>query len=183
MDTVSRTAGASRATPVDAGAGGSEGLAPATNAGNQAAARAPSATPGVGRPKPGRTPADSDTYSAEDLAIVAGADESLVNELKQYGLINVHTVVAGTPYFDEAALAVTRAAVGFSRHGVEARHLRAWRNSADREAGVIEQVITPLLRQRNPQARQQAADTVEDLSRLGGELRDALLQRALKDIR
>jgi DNA-binding transcriptional MerR regulator len=126
---------------------------------------------------------DHESYSADELASAAGATPELVNELKQYGLITVHTVVAGTPYFDETALAVTRAAAGFARHGVEARHLRAWRNAADREASLFEQLIMPLLRQRNPQARRQAADTVTDLSRLGGELRDALLQRALRDIR
>ena len=126
---------------------------------------------------------DAETFSAEELATAAGADPDLVTELKQYGLITVHTVVAGTPYFDETALAVTRAAAGFAKHGVEARHLRAWRNSADREAALFEQLIMPLLRQRNPQARRQAADTVADLSRLGGELRDALLQRALRDLR
>ena len=119
----------------------------------------------------------------EELAAAAGADADLVTELKQYGLITVHTVVAGTAYFDETALAVTRAAAGFAKHGVEARHLRAWRNSADREAALFEQLIMPLLRQRNPQARRQAVDTVADLSKLGGELRDALLQRALRDIR
>jgi DNA-binding transcriptional MerR regulator len=126
---------------------------------------------------------DHESYSADELAASAGATPELVNELKQYGLISVHAVVAGTPYFDQTALTVTRAAVGFARHGVEARHLRAWRNSADREAALFEQLIMPLLRQRNPQARRQAADTVADLSRLGGELREALLQRALRDIR
>ncbi|HUE60322.1 MAG TPA: MerR family transcriptional regulator, partial [Acidimicrobiales bacterium] len=89
-----------------------------------------------------------ESYSAEELASAAGAPADLVNELKQYGLITVHTVVAGTPYFDETALAITQAAVGFARHGVEARHLRAWRNSADREAALFEQLIMPLLRQR-----------------------------------
>ena len=126
---------------------------------------------------------DHESYSADELAAAAGAAPELVTELKQYGLIISHTVVAGTPYFDETALAVTRAAAGFAGHGVEARHLRAWRNSADREAALFEQLIMPLLRQRNPQARRQAVDTVADLARLGGELREALLQRALRDVR
>lgn len=145
----------------------------------------PDPSPPGGRPSSHnrRGEAEVETYSAEELAAAAGAEADLVTELKQYGLITVHTVVAGTAYFDETALAVTSAAAGFARHGVEARHLRAWRNSADREAALFEQLIMPLLRQRNPQARRQAVDTVADLSRLGGELRDALLQRALRDIR
>ncbi len=126
---------------------------------------------------------EPDSYTAEELALAAGATPGLVNELKQYGLISVHAVVAGTPYFDNSALAITRAAAGFALHGVEARHLRAWRNSADREAALFEQLVMPLLRQRNPQARKQAAETVASLSRLGGELRDALLEKALREIR
>jgi DNA-binding transcriptional MerR regulator len=158
-----------------------------------AEAKGVASAPPQPEPKAAATPAarpaarggdrEAESYSAEELASATGASAELVNELKQYGLITVHTVVAGTPYFDETALAITRAAVGFARHGVEARHLRAWRNSADREAALFEQLIMPFLRQRNPQARRQAADTVSDLARLGGELRDALLQRALRDIR
>ena len=126
---------------------------------------------------------EPDSYTAEELAVAAGATPGLVNELKQYGLISVHAVVAGTPYFDNSALAITRAAAGFALHGVEARHLRAWRNSADREAALFEQLVMPLLRQRNPQARKQASETVSSLSRLGGELRAALLEKALREIR
>jgi hypothetical protein len=92
-------------------------------------------------------------------------------------------VVAGTPYFDETALAVARAAAGFATHGVEARHLRSWRNAADREAGIFEQIVMPLLRQRNPQARRQALDTLTELARLGSDLRAALIDRALREIR
>jgi hypothetical protein len=106
-----------------------------------------------------------------------------VAELKQFGLVSPHAVVAGTPYFDECALAVTRAAAQFAGYGVEVRHLRAWRNAADREAGLFEQIVLPLLRQRNPQARLQAAETLTDLARLGSDLRSALLDQAIREIR
>ena len=78
---------------------------------------------------------------------------------------------------------MARAAAGFARHGVEARHLRAWRNAADREAGLFEQVIMPLLRQRNPEARRQAAATLTELATLGGDLRKALIDQAVRQIR
>ncbi len=65
------------------------------------------------------------------------------------------------------------------QHGVEGRHLRAWRQAAEREASLFEQMILPLLRQRNPQARQQAVTTLEALSSLGGELRSAIVRSAL----
>lgn len=137
----------------------------------------------VGTGAAGSSGLESDSFSAEELALAAGTTPGLVSELKQYGLISVHATVAGTAYFDQSSLAVTKAAAGFALHGIEARHLRAWRNSADREAALFEQLVMPLLRQRNPQARRQAAETVSNLSRLGGELREALLERALREIR
>jgi DNA-binding transcriptional MerR regulator len=126
---------------------------------------------------------DSETYSAEELAHAAGGTLEIVSELQQFGLISPRVLVGGSPYFDQAALDVTRAASAFARHGVEARHLRAWRNAADREASLFEQVILPLLRQRNPDARQQAAATLAELAALGGDLRKALIDQALRQIR
>jgi DNA-binding transcriptional MerR regulator len=156
----------------------------------QGRAAAPAPKPGGMAPKSGGTARrgrqaseETESYSADELATAAGATAELVAELKQFGLVSPHAVVAGTPYFDECALAVTRAAAQFAGYGVEVRHLRAWRNAADREAGLFEQIVLPLLRQRNPQARLQAAETLTDLARLGGDLRSALLDQAIRDIR
>ena len=125
---------------------------------------------------------DGENYSAEELGSAAGADVLLVRELEQYGLISAHAVVAGTPYFDTTALAVVKAAAGFARHGVEARHLRTWRNSVDREAGLFEQVVMPMLRQRNPEARRRAAATLTELATLGADMRQALIEQAIRNI-
>ena len=143
---------------------------------------APATGPSRGRHAP--EPSDGpDNFSADELAAAAGTDVAFVTELKQYGLIAQHGVVAGVAYFDHSALAVTRAAAEFARHGVEARHLRAWRNAADREADLFQQVVLPLLRQRNPQARRQALDTLAELSAAGAAMRAALVERAIRDIR
>lgn len=138
------------------------------------------------RPRTSASPGahdDADTFTAEELAAAAGAEVGLVSDLKQYGLIAPRAVVAGTPYYDVAAVAVARAAAHFAGHGVEARHLRIWKNAADREADLFQQVVLPLLRQRNPQARRQAVDTLADMARAGAELRAALVERALREIR
>jgi hypothetical protein len=126
---------------------------------------------------------DSDTFSADELAAAAGGTTRLVSELEQFGLISTHAVVAGTPYFDSRALAVTKAAAELSRHGVEVRHMRIWRNAADRESDLFQQIVLPLLRQRNPQSRRQATETLAELTRLGGDLRRALVERAVSEIR
>ena len=151
---------------------------------SEAARAAATAQKAAGTSRRGRPVAEeSESYSAEELASAAGATTELVAELKQFGLVSAHAVVAGTPYFDDCALAVTRAAAEFARYGVEVRHLRAWRNAADREAGLFEQIVLPLLRQRNPQARQQATETLTDLARLGNDLRSALVDQAVRQIR
>ena len=158
----------------------------------QSAAR-PEPAGGAAEPRPRKQPAhrgrrtaaseEGESYSAEELAAAAGCQPALVGELTQYGLISAHAVVAGTSYFDEGALAVAEAAAAFTKHGVEVRHLRAWRNAADREASLFEQLVLPMLRQRNPEARRQAAETLQELARLGGELRTALVEQAVRDIR
>lgn len=141
-------------------------------------------TPAPGAAAPGSgARGEEETYTAEELANAAGGDAALVGDLGQYGLISPHAVVGGTPYYDESALAIARAAVSFSHHGVEVRHLKVWRNAAEREADLFQQVVLPLLRQRNPQARQQAFDTLARLTAAGAELRAALVQRAVREIR
>jgi hypothetical protein len=64
--------------------------------------------------------------------------------------------------------------------GVDARHLRSWRTSAEREASLYEQLITPRFRQRHPEARAEALDRLRRLDRLGGELRSALTRQSLR---
>jgi hypothetical protein len=72
-------------------------------------------------------------------------------------------------------------AATFIGHGVEPRHLRMYKVAAEREAGVFEQLIMPLLKQRNPASRQQAIDTLEELAGLGDQLRAAMLRQALRE--
>ena len=86
------------------------------------------------------------------------------------------TTVAGVEHFDEEALAVATAAAGFTRFGIEPRHLRLYKNAAEREAGFVEQVVLPLVRQRNPEARARAHETADELTQLGQQLRGSLLR-------
>ena len=92
------------------------------------------------------------------------------------------TVAGGVEFFDEGALSVAKAAAGFAGFGVEARHLRLYKNAADREAGFIEQIVLPLVRQRNPEARAKATQTADELSHLGQQMKSSLLRTALRDI-
>ena len=119
-----------------------------------------------------------DSFAAGDLCHLAGLTAAQLAELESYGLLSGKGAGAATLY-TAGDLAIAHAAAGFMQHGVEGRHLKAWRQAAEREASLFEQMILPLLRQRNPQARQQAVDTLTSLTALGGELRSAIVHSAL----
>ncbi len=121
------------------------------------------------------------SFTLEELAEASGLTARQLGELTRYGLLMGHTV-AGDTFYDGDALIVARTAAGFVRFGIEARHLRMYKVAAEREAGFMEQVVMPLLKQRNPTARQQAADNLGELAGLGEQLRAALLRSALRDL-
>ena len=133
---------------------------------------------------PARNPLDAGISGAsmtlEELCGATGLDASQVTELERFGMLAPRATATGT-YYDEDALVAARLAAGFMKHGVEARHLRMYRTSAEREASFFEQLILPMIKQRNPVARRQALDTLAELAHLGGELRAALLRRALRE--
>jgi len=153
--------------------------APVAPAGSPAAVRAPSA-----EDAPERTfesDAEEVALTIEELVVATGLTEARVAELQRYGLIAARSV-GGTEYFDAEALQIAGAAAGFLRFGVEARHLRTFRSAAEREAGLFEQIVMPMLKQRNPAARRQAAETLNELAELGQSLRGSLLRQAVRDI-
>lgn len=79
-------------------------------------------------------------------------------------------------------LAIARAAAGLARHGIEPRHLRAYRTGAEREAGLIEQLVAPVLRARSEEARGRARDKLRELTGLSAQLHTALLEARLRDL-
>ena len=114
-----------------------------------------------------------------ELCAATGLAPEVVASLEGLGLLAPMSIAGGT-FYDEEALTVGKLVVHFGRYGVEPRHLRMYRNAADREVGLIEQVITPLLRQRNPEARQRAVDAAADLARLGQSMRASLVRNELR---
>ncbi|MDQ3384689.1 MAG: MerR family transcriptional regulator [Actinomycetota bacterium] len=121
----------------------------------------------------------SATFTRAELAGASGCDERALTELERYGLL-VGKSVGGTTYFDEESLIVARLAAAFARHGVEARHLRMYKTAAEREAGFFEQVVLPMVKQRDPEARSRSLEALADLVRLGEGLRGSILRQALR---
>jgi DNA-binding transcriptional MerR regulator len=121
------------------------------------------------------------SLSAEELSSACGLDVAVIRELVEYGLL-CPSIVGGAEYFDEESLAVGSVAAGFARFGIEPRHLRLYKNAADRESGFVEQIVLPLVRQRNPEARARAHETADELTALGQQLRGSLLRTSLKGL-
>ncbi|HEX4902109.1 MAG TPA: MerR family transcriptional regulator [Acidimicrobiales bacterium] len=129
-------------------------------------------------PEPLPSP-DERSLTAEELAARAGVAVSVVGELEGFSMISSRRVGPET-YYDIDQLPVVAACKAFLDRGVEVRHLRMYKIAAEREAGVLEQLIMPLLKQRNPEARARAVATVEELSEAGESLHRALLRHALR---
>jgi DNA-binding transcriptional MerR regulator len=120
------------------------------------------------------------SLTVEEILAATGLTAKDLSELEGFGLIESRTL-GNTSYYDDDALVVAKLASGFMAHGVEARHLRMYKVSAEREAGVFEQLVMPLLKQRNPGARVQATERLDELATLGGRLRGAMLRQALRE--
>jgi DNA-binding transcriptional MerR regulator len=145
--------------------------------GDQGKADTPSPAPPPAAPAAGVVTGAS--LSAEELCAASGLSLDEVAGLKGFGLVESVTV-AGIETYDEDALTVANLAAAFRGFGIEPRHLRLYRNAADRELGLIEQVVIPLLRQRNPESRQRAVDGADQLAALGQSMRATLLRQALR---
>jgi DNA-binding transcriptional MerR regulator len=164
---------------------------PATPPASSTAPTAPA--PGPTAPAPPRTAAAASSstnpldagpsgvsLSAEELAGAAGLDTAQLEELFRYGLLQGRTVGSDV-FYDGDALVIARTAAGFLEHGIEARHIRSYKVAVEREAGLFEQIVLPLLKQRNPEAKRRATQTVAELMRLGDDMRSVLLRRGLRD--
>jgi DNA-binding transcriptional MerR regulator len=117
----------------------------------------------------------------DDVLEDTGAKPELVRELEEYGVIKGEAR-AGVRYYDETEREIVRAVTELARHGVGGRNLRVFRSSADREAALLQQILGPALRSRNPEKRKEAIETLENLAAVATQLKHLLLIRDLRKI-
>ncbi|HYM58297.1 MAG TPA: MerR family transcriptional regulator [Solirubrobacteraceae bacterium] len=120
-------------------------------------------------------------YSLDDVVEETGADPRLVAELEDFGIV-VGELRAGARYYDETEREIVRAVTELSRYGVAGRNLRVFRTSAEREAGLLQQILAPSLRSRNPERRKEAVEALENLAAVASHLKHLLLVRDLRRI-
>jgi DNA-binding transcriptional MerR regulator len=118
-------------------------------------------------------------WSLDELCEASGMSARDVHHLERFGLLEAHELGHERVYTSDA-LTVARVAARFLQHGIEARHMRTYKVAVDREASLFEQIVLPVLKQRNPEARRRAAQTVAELIEMGDVMRGALLRRELR---
>jgi DNA-binding transcriptional MerR regulator len=124
-----------------------------------------------------RSRLDVPSLTFEELCERAGADPAFVRELGDYGILEAEE--AGYPETDAAIVALC---ARLARYGVAPRNLRAIRTGIDREAALIEAVVAPALRSRNPERRHGGLEELEALAALTLELSQALFWRSLRGV-
>jgi DNA-binding transcriptional MerR regulator len=123
--------------------------------------------------------ADDAEVDIDELCDRAGIDARLARELEDFGLLTPRSE-AGQKRFSELDAEIAHACGRLAQFGIAPRHLRAFRNAADREAGLVEQVVGPALRSRNPERRRSGAEDLEALGTIAAELSQLLSWRALR---
>ena len=115
----------------------------------------------------------------DEIVEETGAREELIRELENFGIVQPEKREGKTVY-DETDREIVRAANELSRVGVGARNLRVFRSSADREANLLEALLGPSLRSRNPERRKEALESLESLAATVSHLKHLLLVRDLR---
>ena len=148
------------------------GLQPASTPG---AAPTPRLASVDGELTPSHFAGESDLrLSREELLESANLSDAQLVELESFGLITIRG-----RYYDADALSVGRTVSAIAAFGIEPRHLRSFKSAADREIGLVEQVITPLLAQKSSDAKARAEEVANELAALSVKLHAALVRAGL----
>lgn len=121
----------------------------------------------------------ADDLSPADLARLAGLSAPQLDQLLRFGLIEPREESDGSS-FSRDELQVAKAAATFLQHGIEARHLKAWRVAAEREAGMLEQIVMPMSRKGSGQASERAREVADELVEMGNVIREAIIVKSLR---
>lgn len=114
--------------------------------------------------------------SRRELLDTAGIDDELLDQLIGFGMLRMRP---GSKHFDGDALVIAKAAGELAAYGLEPRHLRAFKTAADREVGLVEQVVAPIRRGRDAGAQARAEESVRELAALTVRLHATLVKIGL----
>ena len=133
---------------------------------------------------PGESAEDSDELadaptglqmSIEEMTSATGVEKEQILELEAFGIICSHGPEEAS-YYDGDDYVVLSVVKDFFKYGVQPRNLRMYQHFEKREASFFESIVAPKMRQKNPDARKDATDSLQDLARLSKKLKQALLR-------
>ncbi|MFF5989538.1 transcriptional regulator FtsR [Prauserella flavalba] len=114
----------------------------------------------------------------EELLAEAGIDAAMLQELQQYGLIRP----GAAGFYDTDAVQIAKTVKTMTEFGIEPRHLRAFRASADREVGLLEQIVAPVYRHHDADAKARADELVRELAALSVTLHTLLVKAGIRGV-
>ncbi len=114
--------------------------------------------------------------SRKELIKTTGISEELLDDLINFGLVKPKS---GTRIFDADALMTAKIAGELSAFGLEPRHLRAFKAAADREVGMVQQIVEPMRRSREAGAEGRAEAMAEEIAVLSIRLHSVLVRSGL----
>ena len=122
-----------------------------------------------------------DEIDMAELCARAGISAEFARQLEDFSLL-APRIEAGERLYRESEADIALACARIARHGIDARHLRAFRTAAGRQSALLEQIVAPALRSRNAERRAAALDDLESLAGVAQELAQLLLTRDLKEV-
>jgi DNA-binding transcriptional MerR regulator len=114
-----------------------------------------------------------------ELSERAGIGADLARDLEDFGLL-APRVRGGEKMYSEGDADIASACASLARFGIAPRHLRAFRTAADRQTALIEQLVAPALRSRNPERRRGGMEDLHALAELSQELAQLLFWRDIR---
>ena len=122
-----------------------------------------------------------DDLDLAELCRRAGISGELARELEDYGLLEPRSD-EGEKRYGESDIDIAVACARLAQFGIAPRHLRAFRTAATRESGLLEAVVAPALRARNPERRKTGMEDLQELAELAQELSQLLFWRELRQL-
>jgi DNA-binding transcriptional MerR regulator len=142
---------------------------------------APAPVPGGGTPAPAPAapppPASDVSMTSAELAASAGLNERELAGLVEFGILD-----GSKDVYDGDDLVAARAAGGLFRFGVEPRHLKMYRNFAERESAFFEQIVSPVRSRKDPDAQREASRSITEIAALAQQFRDAMVRSKMRDL-
>ncbi|KTS66224.1 MerR family transcriptional regulator [Microbacterium testaceum] len=112
-------------------------------------------------------------YRRDELLATTGAGPQLLNDAISTG------VITAAESYPEQTVSLLRTLVALDRHGIEPRHVRSLRQSAEREAALVESALSALLRRPDAASRARASELAPELAARLDEVRSLFVRDAI----